>query len=139
MLEDQKPQWLPLNKLPLIASMIDGMLTDTEEQYQTLLEARPRPHVLDDYTVGRVTKLYRDQRQDVALYAQQAARWAEQPLTPAQREEVVRLQAQITKLGEVTAAIISLAEELKPRTIDRLLEKSDIEVGLEFLPPRQRA
>jgi hypothetical protein len=60
-------------------------------------------------------------------------------LTPAQREEVVRLQAQITKLGEVTAAIISLAEELKPRTIDRLLEKSDIEVGLEFLPPRRRA
>ena len=89
--------------------------------------------------MGRVTKLYGDQREDVALYAQQLARWAEQPLTPAQREEVVRLQAQITKLGEVTAAIISLAEELKPRTIDRLLEKSDIEVGLEFLPPRQRA
>lgn len=139
MSEDQKPQWQPLSKLPLIASMIDGMLADSEEQYQELLEAKPRPHVLDDYTVGRVTKLYGDQREDVALYAQQLARWAEQPLTPAQREEVARLQAQIKKLGEVTAAIVSLAEELKPRTIDRLLEKSDIEVGLEFLPPRRRA
>ena len=138
MSEDQKPQWQPLSKLPLIASMIDGTLADTESQYQTLL-ARPRPHVLDDYTVGRVTKLYGDQREDVALYAQQLARWAEQPLTPAQREEVARLEAQIRKLGEVTAAIVSLAEELRPRTIDRLLEKSDIEAGLEFLPPRRRA
>ena len=43
MSEDQKPQWQPLSKLLLIASMIDGMLTDTEEQYQTLLEAKPRP------------------------------------------------------------------------------------------------
>jgi hypothetical protein len=137
--EGQKPQWLPLNKLPLIASMIDGMLADTEEQYQKLLEARPRPHVLDDYTVGRVTKLYGDQRQDVALYAQQVARWADQPLTPAQREEVERLQAQMKKLGEVTATILSLAEELKPRTIDRLLAKSGSEVGQEFLPPRRRA
>ena len=89
--------------------------------------------------MGRVTKLSGDQREDVALYAQQLARWAEQPLIPAQREEVARLQAQITKLGEVTAAIISLAEKLKPRTIDPLLEKRDIEVGLEFLPPRRRA
>ena len=89
--------------------------------------------------VGRVTKLYGDQREDVALYAQQLARWAEQPLTPAQREEVARLQAQIKKVGEVTAAILSLAEELRPRTIDRLLAKSDSEVGLEWLPPRRRA
>jgi hypothetical protein len=115
------------------------MLADTEEQYQELLEAKLRPRVLDDYTVGRVTKLYGDQREDAALYAQQLARWAEQPLTPAQREELARLQAQIKKLGEVTAAILSLAEELKLRTDDRLLQKSDIEVGLEFLPPRRTA
>jgi len=38
--------------------MIDGALAETQEQYQTLLEARPRPHVLDDYTVGRVTKVF---------------------------------------------------------------------------------
>ena len=58
MSRDPKPQWQPLSKLPLVASMIDGALAETQEQYQTLLEARPRPHVLDDYTVGRVTKVF---------------------------------------------------------------------------------
>jgi len=114
--------------------MIDGALAETQEQYQTLLEAKPRPHVLDDYTVGWVTKVYGDQRQDVALYAEQIARWANEPLTTAQRDEVARLKGQVKKLGEVTAAILSLAQELKAAgTIDRLLEKSDVEVGLEFL------
>jgi hypothetical protein len=113
--------------------MIDGALAETQEQYQTLLEAKPRPHVLDDYTVGRVTKVYGDQRQDVAHYAEQIARWADEPLTTAQRDEVARLQTQVKKLGEVTAAILSLAQELKAGTIDRLLEKSEVEVGLEFL------
>jgi hypothetical protein len=82
--EDQKPQGQPLSKLPLIAAMVDGMLADTEEQYQKLLEARPRPHVLDDYTVRRVTKLYGEQREDV--YAQQVPRSADGPLTAVQRE-----------------------------------------------------
>jgi|SRR5271157_2385707 len=112
--------------------MIDAALADSQEHYQTL-EARPRPQVLDDYTVGRVTKVFGDQRQDVALYAEQIARWANEPLTTAQRDEVARLQGQVKKLGEVTAAILSLAQELKAGTIDRLLEKSDVEVGLEFL------
>ena len=103
-----------------------------------MLEARPRPHVLDDYTLGRIAKLYGDQREDVALYAQQLARWADEPLNPAQREELARLQAQIKKLGEVTATILSLAEELKPKTIDRPLEKIDSEVGLEFLQGRSK-
>ena len=111
-------------KLPLIASMIDGMLVDTEEQYHELLEARPRPYVLDDYTVGRIAKLYGDQRGDVALYAQQLARWADEPLNPAQREELARLQAQIKKLGEVTATVLSLAEELKPKTSRRSIARS---------------
>jgi len=48
------PQWQPIDKLPVIASAIDGLLESAEEQYPTLEEARPRPSMLDDATVGRV-------------------------------------------------------------------------------------
>ena len=136
--EDQQPQWQPLSRLPLVASLIDGALAETQEQYRTLLEAKPRPHVLDDYTVERVTKVYGDQPKDVALYAEQLARWATETSTAAQHQEVMRLQAQIKKLGEVTAALLCLAEDLKARTIDRQMEKTDLEGGLEFLQGKWR-
>jgi hypothetical protein len=51
--QDPSPTWQPLSALPLIGSLIEGMLQEAEEHYQTLQKARPRPHVLDDDTVLR--------------------------------------------------------------------------------------
>ena len=53
-----KGNWQPISALPLIASLIDGLLDEAEQQYETLESCRPQPHVLDDYTVGRVIKVY---------------------------------------------------------------------------------
>jgi len=56
--EHTTPQWQPSSEIFLVGTMIDGMLQGAQEQYQTLLEARPTPHVLDDYTVGRLLEVY---------------------------------------------------------------------------------
>ena len=64
----EQPDWQPISRLPLIGSMIDGMLQDAEEHYQTLLQASPRPHVLDDYTVGRVLEVFGKQKDDLWLF-----------------------------------------------------------------------
>jgi hypothetical protein len=47
---DMTHNWQPISALPTIAYIIDEMLNETQEQYETLLEAREEPHVLDDYT-----------------------------------------------------------------------------------------
>ncbi|MEA2232348.1 MAG: hypothetical protein QOD83_2164 [Solirubrobacteraceae bacterium] len=47
-----EPRHQPIGILPTIARMIDQGLTDTQEQYETLLEARPKPWVLDDALVN---------------------------------------------------------------------------------------
>ena len=39
----EQPDWQPISRLPLMGSMIDGMLQDAEEHYQTLLQASPKP------------------------------------------------------------------------------------------------
>ncbi len=54
----KQPQWQPISMLPTFTAHIDGMLESSEEQYETLLEAKPKPHVLDDYTVNRVIKAF---------------------------------------------------------------------------------
>ena len=37
---DETPNWQPISALPMIAFIIDGMLHDTQENYETLLQAR---------------------------------------------------------------------------------------------------
>jgi hypothetical protein len=128
-----KVNWQPISALPLIASLIDGLLDEAEQQYENLESCRPQPHVLDDYTVGRVIKVYTEQADDVGLYAEQLSRWSRLNLTPSQRQEVTRLSGQIPRIRERISAILALAEELKGGTIETVLRKSDLEVGLEFL------
>lgn len=50
--------WQPVESLPLIGSMVDGLLDEAERQYVNLMSCRSRPHVLDDF------KVYSDQAGD---------------------------------------------------------------------------
>jgi hypothetical protein len=54
-------QWQPLSALAQIALDIDEQFANTREQYATLLEARDRPHVLDDAIVTRFIRLITDE------------------------------------------------------------------------------
>ena len=57
------PNWQPLSMLPTFAEMVSAQLDEVETQRQTLREAQKQPHVLDDYTVGRVLKVYGEQQE----------------------------------------------------------------------------
>lgn len=138
MTHSSTPQWQPITRLPLIGGMIDGMLRDAKEHYATLQEARPRPHVLDDVTVGRVIAVFTEQRDDLWLYEEQVRRWATETLAPTQRREVERLGGQLKRLHSVIAEILALAEELQQGTIEQVLAMDDGALGLDVLLGRRR-
>ena len=129
----QQPQWQPLSKLPLIAHHIDGMLESAQEQYQTLLPAKAKPHILDDFTVNRVKKVFTTQQKDLWLFEEQLTRWSKNQLTPEQRKEVERLAVQMLKLREQVVVILDLADQLGKGTTQKVMAKSDAELGREFL------
>lgn len=133
MTQQLTPHWQPIAQLPLSASLIDGMLESAEQQHQTLLEAQPRPYVLDDYTVGRVRAAFMAQRDDLWLFEEQLRRWDTEALTPAQRRKVDRLANQLIRLQKAIAAILALADELAGGTIERTLAADNVALGLEFL------
>ena len=133
MADDPAPNWQPLTALPLIASLIDGELADGQEHHATLLSVRDRPYVLDDAIVERSIKLHTEQRDFLGVFAEQLARWRHERPTDAQRRELDRLEEQLGRLRAVLGAILELAEELQQGTIERVLAKSDLELGLETL------
>jgi hypothetical protein len=131
--------------LPTIARLLDDGLADTNEQYASLLKARPKPWVLDDALVSRSKRVNGEALEWCGVYDQQLKRWLGQRLTPAQRREVVRLQSVQRDQRRALNEILALLDELAANTIDRQLAKSDTQLGLEYLlgfgpplPPRHR-
>lgn len=130
---EQKPTWQPISALPMVTTFIDRMREDTEEQYQTLLPVKEKPYVLDDYTAGRVIKVFTDQKNDLWLWEKQLYKWEKLTLTRDQRQEVGRLNQQMVRVREVTESILTLAEELKENTIEKVMAKDDAQLGREAL------
>lgn len=129
----QQPQWRPISFLPTLAQHIDGMLEADVEQYETLLLAKDKPHVLDDYTVNRVKQVFTTQAKDFHLFDEQLQRWLAGETTEAQHQEVERLAGQMQKIRENNTKVLALADELGKGTIDKIMAKSDEELGLEYL------
>jgi hypothetical protein len=129
----QSPQYRPLSFLSALATHIDGMLQADEEQYQTLLPAQSKPHVLDDFTVNKVIQVFNDAKQDLPLFDEQLRRWGAEKVTAAQRQEINRLKGQMQKVHEVVDKTLALASELSEGTIEKQLAKSDEQLGMEAL------
>ena len=129
----QTPNGRPLSDLAMIAEVMDGMLEDSREQYETLLPAKDKPHVLDDDTVERVERLYNERAEFLELFNEQLVRWRQQSPNNMQTLEIARLTQVLNELRTLNKQILNLAAELKNSTINRILEKGDAELGMEFL------
>jgi hypothetical protein len=100
--------------------MIMGTIQNTEEQFQSFLAARHKPHVLDDAIVDRALRLYQAQLDDIVLHQRQMQWWLSESLSDAQRFQVKDLLAKLSGLRERTQALLDLLAELRLGTIDRL-------------------
>jgi hypothetical protein len=118
--------------------MIDGMLESAKEVHGSLQQARSRPHVMDDYTIGRVREVHGTRLDDLCLYEEQLSRWQTPTPTEAQQQEITRLNRQLADLRGVLTSTLALADEMKDGTIEKILAKDDFELGLEFLMGKHR-
>ena len=130
---DSPVHWQPLSQMPLISSMIDTALEDTREHLATLAEARARPHVLDDATIDRTEQVHGEQLEFVGIYAEQISRWRTEAVSQAQVRELDRMDEQNGRLRSVTEDVLALAAELRKGTIERVMDMSDVELGLQAL------
>src|SRR5579859_462285 len=133
MTQREQPQWQPISMLPTIARHIDGMLEADLEQYETLLEAKSRPYVLDDATVARVISVFTTQQNDFWLFEEHLQHWRAETLMVDQSLEVERLVVQMKLLRQNNKQVLALAQELAQGTIEKQLAKSDLQVGVEIL------
>ena len=106
----------------------------TRRQLELLQPARSQPYLLDDATVARVIGVHHDQAGDLDLFQNQADRWKASPdLTEAQRAGIAAYEALIAQLRQVNSEVLAVAAELADGTIETVLARSDLELGIEAL------
>jgi hypothetical protein len=125
--------WHPLGMIPVIADLIDGMVDESTTQIGLFTEALGKPHVMDDAIIDRALRLYGERVHFIEIDCEQLRRWRNENPDARQRREIDRLETQISRLRQMNAHILSLAAEIRKGTINRILEKDDAELGLEFL------
>ncbi len=130
MKQDKKNiNWQPISFLSQLADMIDGMLDASKETYEPLRRVK----VHDEFTIKRIFEVTGQQVEDEWMYDDQLKRWHNLPeLEPVQHDEIQRLQKQMQKLKMVNRKILSIAEEHKDKTIEKILGKSGAELGLNL-------
>jgi hypothetical protein len=89
--------------------------------------------VLDDATVDRSLRVHTEQLEFVDIYDRQLQRWQAERPSATQKRELDRLEKQNRRLREVTMNVLATAKTLRQDTINRLMAKSDLELGLAAL------
>ncbi|MDI6534725.1 hypothetical protein [Bacillus mycoides] len=137
---ENQPNWQPIQNLPIFANLIDGQSSDAKEQYINLLEARNKPHVLNDAIIQRTIHIYTEQLEFVWIFEEQLSKWKkEERLTPIEQSEIERLQGQVQQLHHILIDILTLTEKLKEGTYEKVMSKSDWELGMESLQRIKRS
>ena len=129
---EQEPNWQPVSRLAELTAHIEEGVALAGEHLATLGESREQPYRLDDATLERCVRAFRNTRADlVELFIPQGERWARLDLGATRRKDVDRYQALVARELELVDEILALGEELKGSTIEALMAKSDLEVGIE--------
>ena len=84
--------------------------------------------------MARIIRVHQDQAADLVLFRNQADRWKAGPgLTVAQREAVAAYEAALVELCQLNTDVLAAAGQLSRTTIETILAKSDLELGIEAL------
>ena len=130
----REQNWYPISKVGWFTQHVREGIEVTAEQLDLLRPALAQPYRLDDATVARIIRVHQDQADDLELFQNQADKWNAIPgLTPAQRAALHEYEAAIGELRRLNAEVLAAAEQLKPVTIEAMLARSDLEVGIEAL------
>jgi hypothetical protein len=131
---DIKPKWLPLGKIKTVRGYIDEELDNGRELLGTLLKARTKPHVMDDALLDRVTRVNKKKREDLWMYRGQMEHWlGDKRVSDVDKREIEGVDAQVKAMEETYAEMLSLADELRKGSIDRIMEMDDMELAMKTL------
>lgn len=110
------PAFQPISALPQIRDLIDGAPEILKADISRIKKLLADPAaLLPPPIVAFTLQEARDALELLQTHARQLARWRKEPISDAERAEVIRLQAAIPEIRPLIQRLIALATELDRR------------------------
>jgi len=126
-------QFHPTSMIPTLLKISDGSLDAAKEQLANMQSAQDKPHILDNDFIKRSLTLCKNQKQDSEFFLKQCEFWKKETLTDIELTQVEQIEHFSRELDNTNAELVEILEKCKNHTIDKILEKDDLELALEFL------
>ena len=128
-----KPNFHPVTKALSMLELNRYTLENSRDYLKTMHQAKDRPHILDDDIINRSIKLHTAQNEDSKIFLEQCAIWRKESLTEVYLYQVEELEKTTHELINTNNEILVILYYCKDRTINKILEKDDLELVLEML------
>ena len=92
-----------------------------------------KPHILDSNFIKCSLTLYRNQKENSEFFLKQYELWKKETLTDIELTQIEQIEHFSQKLDNTNKELVKILEKCKNHTIDKILEKDDLELALEFL------
>lgn len=123
----------PVSMIPVCLHISTGLREASQESLASFIEAQDKPYVLTDDIIERSINLYTEQNEDILDLLKQCDLWREEALTHEQKRAVDQIEKDYRCLGEINEEILGIIDLIQDQTIDRVLEKDDFSLAIDFL------
>lgn len=107
-----EPRWQPISELPMIATLIDNFVDETQGQWCTLSSARDERDPINEKLLEAVAMVYAEHSEHAKVFREQLIIWQRGSLDQSQADTVSRLLHQVRQLNELSGRIVTLTAEL---------------------------
>lgn len=113
--------------------VVDEKLAQAQKQISNLEKCKGRPHILDNKTVQRLIEVYRQEKQMVKHLMITSRSTLQGELSYTDRQTMKQVDGDIHMLANACDQILFLADHFQEHTIDKIIEKTDIELAVDVL------
>ena len=129
----KQPRFHGLEMIPVYLEISSGQLQEALKQLENLEVCKNKTYILDDDIVSCIIKLHTQQNEMLWIALKQCELWRNQNPTSEQSENIARIERFTQRLKKTNEKILFLANHYKDHTINRLLDKEEGELAIDYL------
>ncbi|MFK7974038.1 MAG: hypothetical protein AB8B66_04175 [Rickettsiaceae bacterium] len=126
-------QSYPTSMIPTLLKISDGSLDAAKKQLANMQIGQHKPHILDGDFIKCSLTLCRNQKENSEFFLKQYELWKKETLTDIELTQIEQIEHFSQELDNTNKELVKILEKCKNHTIDKILEKDDLELALEFL------